>query len=79
MINRKPAMLCFYQAVVRRSPQRLDQRGLSGAVVADDREDLAGIEIEVGMIHRGDAAVALDQLPPDKNGFDAHLETLRIH
>ena len=38
----------------------LDQRRLAGAVVADDREDLAGIKIEVGVVERGDAAVALD-------------------
>ena len=42
--------------------ERLDQRRLAGAVVADHGEDLAGIEIEVGVVERGDAAVALDEL-----------------
>src|SRR5271154_111737 len=31
------------------------------------------------MVERGHAAVALDELSPDENGFDAHFETLRIH
>ena len=44
-----------------RAGDRLDQRRLAGAVVADDGEDLARIEVEVGMVERGDAAVALDQ------------------
>ena len=58
---------------------RLDQRRLAGAVVADHGEDLAGIEIEVGVVERGDATVALDELAAGEDGFDAHLETLRIH
>ena len=37
---------------------RLD---LAGAVVADHGEDLAGIEIEIGMVQGRDAAIALDQ------------------
>src|SRR5271157_1567267 len=57
----------------------LDERRLSGAVIADDREDLARIEIEVGVVERGDAAVAFDELAAGEDGFDAHFETLRIH
>jgi hypothetical protein len=48
---------------------RLDQRRLAGAVVADDGEDFAGIEVEIGVIERGDAAVALDQPAGGENGF----------
>src|SRR5271166_402597 len=58
---------------------RLDQGRLAGAVVADDRQDLVRVEIEIRVVERGDAAVALDQLPAGDDGFDAHLETLRIH
>ena len=52
---------------------------LAGAVVADDRQDLVGVEIEIGVVERGDATVALDELAAGEDGFDAHLETLRIH
>jgi hypothetical protein len=46
----------------QRAGQRLDQAGLAGAVVADHREDLAGVELEVAAVERGDdPAVALDQ------------------
>jgi hypothetical protein len=45
----------------QRARQRLDQRGLARAVVADHREDLAGAQVEVGAVQRGDVAVALDQ------------------
>ena len=41
-----------------RAAERLDQRRLAGAVVADDGEDLVGIEVEVGVVERDDAAVA---------------------
>src|SRR5271165_390954 len=58
---------------------RLDQGRLAGAVVADDRQDLVRVEIEIRVVERGDAAVALDQLTAGENGLDAHLETLRIH
>ena len=56
-----------------RAAKRLDQRRLSGAVVADDREDLAGIEVEVGMIERGDPAIALDEAAPLQNGLRRSL------
>ena len=44
-----------------RAGQRLDQRGLARAVVADDGEDLAGQQLEVGAVQRGDVTVALDE------------------
>ncbi len=59
--------------------ERLDQRRLARAVVADDGEDLAGVEIEIGVVERRDAAVSLDERTRLQDGFDAHLETLRIH
>ncbi len=40
---------------------RLDQRRLAGAVVADDGEHFAGVEVEIRVVESGDAAVALDQ------------------
>ena len=46
---------------VTRAGERLDQAGLAGAVVADDGQDLAGQQVEVGAVERGDVAVALDQ------------------
>src|SRR5205823_3357692 len=52
-------------ALVRldRARERLDQRRLAGAVVADDREDLLRIELEVSASQREDVAVALDESP----------------
>jgi hypothetical protein len=41
--------------------ERLDQARLAGAVVADDREDLARVELEVRAVDGGHVAVALDQ------------------
>ena len=41
--------------------KRLDQRRLAGAVVADDGQDLSGVELEIGAIQGRDVAVALDQ------------------
>ena len=35
-----------------RAGERLDQGRLAGAVVADDGEDLAGIELEIGVVER---------------------------
>ena len=40
---------------------RLDERRFAGAVVADDGEDFARIEIEIGMVEGGDTAIALDE------------------
>ena len=44
-----------------RPAKSLDQRRFARAVVADHGEDLAGIEIEVGMVERGHPAIALDE------------------
>src|SRR4030095_12265648 len=61
--------------------ERLDERGLAGAVVADHGQDFAGIEVEIRMVERGDAAVALAQAArlEDGRGAVAHAETLRSH
>ena len=78
----------------QRAAQGLDQAGLARAVVTDDREDLAGVELEVAAGDRGDLAVALDQAlglqhrlarwPPGIWSFvqrsgAAHAFTFRIH
>src|SRR5271170_2692157 len=59
--------------------KRLDHRRLACAVVAYDRENLSGVEIEVGVVERSDPAIALDERASLQDRFDAHLETLRIH
>ena len=38
------------------------QRGLAGAVVADEAEDLAVAQLEVDLVDGGDAAEALDDV-----------------
>jgi len=48
---------------------RLDQRRLAGAIVADDRKDFARIEVEIGVIEGGDATVSLDEAAGGENGF----------
>src|SRR5207248_1049906 len=50
-------------ALVRleRARERLDQRRLAGPVVADDGDDLAGVEVEIGARERDDLAAALDE------------------
>src|SRR5262249_9541844 len=53
----------------RRARQRLDERRLAGAVVADDGEELAGAPLEVGAVERGDVAVALHQALGLHDGF----------
>ena len=49
--------------------QRLDQRRLAGAVVADERDDLLGVDGEARAAQRADAAEALD----DPLGFEQGL------
>src|SRR5690606_31330955 len=69
-------------AFVRRdgAGDRLDHRGFSGPVVADNGKNLARIEIEVGVVEGGDAAVALDETPSCENGFLSHQPaTFLIH
>ncbi|MCY1302655.1 hypothetical protein D9M70_523250 [compost metagenome] len=59
---------------------RLDHRGLAGTVVADHGEDLAGIEVEVGIVEGGHATVALDEAAGCENGFLCHqAATFLIH
>ena len=41
--------------------EALDERRLAGAVVADDAQHLARVELEVGVVERDDASVRLDQ------------------
>src|SRR4029077_20890033 len=57
----------------------LDQSRLARAIVPNDREDLAGIEVEVGVVERSDAPIALDEAASRDGRFDAHFDTLRIH
>ena len=57
--------------------ERLDQRRLAGAVVADHAEDLARHEIEIGVIQRDDAAKTLDQAPGLQKGLPAEV-VLRV-
>ncbi len=42
--------------------EHLDQGRLAGAVVADDAEDLVRHEVEIGVVERDDAAIALDEV-----------------
>ncbi len=72
--------------------QALDQRRLAGAVVADDREDLARVELEVDGVQRDDVAVGLDDVDGLQDGLrrpaaagrglladGGHARALRIH
>ncbi len=58
--------------------ERLDQRGLAGAVVADDGEDLAGMKVEIAMVERRDPAIPLDEATRLENGFH-HTAAFLIH
>ena len=68
-----------------RARQALDQGRLAGAVVADDGQHLARVQVEVGAVEADDAAEGLDQAA----GLDdrlasvgcsgGHARTLRIH
>ena len=49
--------------------QRLDERRLARAVVADDGEDLARHQVEIGVVHGGDAALALDEASGLQDGL----------
>ncbi len=54
---------------------------LPGAVIADDGEDLARIEVEICIVERGHASITLDETAGGENGFDSHghTETFLIH
>ena len=45
---------------LQRARECLDQCRLAGAVVADDREDLSRVQLEIGPIQGGDVSVAFD-------------------
>src|ERR1700733_4463565 len=62
-----------------RAAQGLDQRRLAGAIVPDNRQDLAREKVEVGTVERGDAPVTLHKAASHESRFDAHFDTLRIH
>jgi len=49
--------LVWYQ----RTRERLDQGRFPRPIVADDGEDLPGIELEIGAVQGGDLAIALDE------------------
>ena len=66
--------------------EALDERRLAGAVVADDAQHLARVELEVGVVESDDASVRLAQADGledgggDRLGHDGgHALTLRIH
>src|SRR5690349_23241613 len=60
--------------------QRLDQRRLAGAVVANHRQDLAWVEVEIRMVERGDAAEPLHEAAAlQDRSWACHAETLRSH
>ena len=52
----------------RRAGQRLDQRRLSGAVVADHGEDLALLQVEIGAAHRLDRSIGLHEVARGEDG-----------
>ncbi|MNL16005.1 hypothetical protein D3C87_1370260 [compost metagenome] len=58
--------------------QRLDQRGLARAIVADDGQDFPGHQVEVAIVEGGDAAIALVEGAGGKNGLH-QAETFLIH
>ena len=67
-----------------RSGEALDEAGLAGAVVADDGEYFAGIELEIGSIQGDDATECLDEPTALKDGLNAsqgggHDFTFLIH
>src|SRR5688500_6278407 len=60
--------------------ERLDKGRFPRAVVADDAKNLVRHEVEIGMVERGDAAVALAQAARDEDRLVlAHDDTRRIH
>ena len=55
-------------------------KAISGAVVADDGKDLAGIEVEIRIVERGHAAIALHEIAGGEDRFDCHQPaTFLIH
>src|SRR5690606_14348595 len=61
--------------------QRLDQRGLARAIITNDREDFARIEIEIGTVECRDATITLEQPLGRQNrrGVRCHAAAFLIH
>jgi len=56
-----------------------DRRGLAGAVLAKQPEDLAGLDVEVEVVDRDEVAVALAQPPgDDRPGVLRELDSLTL-
>ncbi len=59
--------------------QSFDHRRFAGPIVADHREDFAGIEVEIRVVERGHAPIAFDEAARLQNRRCAQFDTLRIH
>ena len=68
---------------VKGARQALDERGLAGTVVTHDRENLAGVELEVAVIESDDAAKGLVEALGLDDGLGCrgggHAFTFLIH
>src|SRR4051794_21806657 len=62
-----------------RPAQRLDQRRLAGAIVAEDREASAGQQVEIAIFEGNAPAVAFAETPGLENRSVVHAEILLIH
>ena len=49
--------------------EALDQGGLAGAVVADDRQDFARVQVQADAVQAYDAAEGLDEVPGLQDGL----------
>ena len=58
----------------QRTRQGLDEAGFSGAVVADDRQHFAGIQIEIGAANSGDVSIPLDKAPKGQDGIGVRTD-----
>ena len=63
--------LALVAAVRVDAAEHLDQRGLAGAVLAAQRVDLAGAQVEADVLERDDAAEALDDRRGPRGGRHA--------
>src|SRR5262249_37695069 len=64
-----------------RAGEALDERRLAGAVVADDRQDLARVKVEVDAVEPDDAAERLHHAASGQHRFlgGRHARTFLIH
>src|SRR5207245_334135 len=60
-VNRRTVQKDLASVGDDRPRQGLNQGGLAGPVVPDQRQDLAWVEIEIGVVESGDHPVVLDQ------------------